>query len=393
MAEFFALVPSATPRELAIEETSAERWAGLDTDLIRAVTRPEDCPEELLGYLAWARSVDVWNENWPVELKRHVIARAYLDQRMKGTLALHERYLSYVGARVLRAVTPPSRFVVGAPCTAAEEEAILATLPEIRIHRQAKPRRRRAAWGQSYWGRSFWAPDDARDTHEMRAVLVDGDTTTELRIAEVAPAGADAGLGNFARLYIPHRWTRTRVLGIGHGRRQRWWGASTATQWVASFTVDDGAGRRTVQRGLYPAASAPERVLARHPSPPGKAWFAHRRPGPRWLRPSTAEAHVYERLRLWTSAAATAGRGKRSYWGYSWRGMPTHAAVLSIDCGRREPPRRWWGGPLRGPLRPHDGTALAEALAAIRAASLPHETILVDLETAFERRFYGASDA
>ncbi|WP_454919216.1 phage tail protein I [Xanthobacter sediminis] len=391
MADIVALLPDPVPREAAIEETSAARW-DLPVDLIRAVTRPEDCPEELLGYLAWARSVDVWDEDWPAELKRHVIARAYPDQKLKGTLDLHERYLGYVGARVLRAVTPPSRFVLGARRSPTDEAALLATLPELRIYRQADPQPfRGAAWGRFSRGWGFLSGGGAGERHAQRAVLAVGETVTRLAVADdVTLSGDDASIGKFERLYIPHAWRWARVLGAGQGRRQRWWGGDTATSWVVSFTMLDGAGRHTAQRGLYPAAAEPEVVMERHPARRDGVWSGCRRTTRRWWRPSTAAAYVYDGLRLWSDMAASDERGKRSYWSYSWRGMPTHSAVLAIDCGRRQSRRRWWGRGYGGPMRPHDGTALSAALAAIRAASLPHETIFVDLDSNFERRFYGA---
>jgi len=44
------------------------------------------CPEDLLPYLAWERSVDVWDDDWPVERKRSVIGAAPAVHRVKGTI-------------------------------------------------------------------------------------------------------------------------------------------------------------------------------------------------------------------------------------------------------------------------------------------------------------------
>lgn len=394
MADRTSLSPSnATPREHAIEATSAARWP-LPVDLVRAVSRHDTCPAELLGYLAWERGVDLWRDGWPVKLKRLVIGRAVLDQRLKGTLALHERYLGYVGAKIIRAVTPPSRFVLGRRRTPAETEALLATMPEIRIYRQAAPRvtRGRAVWGRFHWSRPVgWSTREAEAVHETRAVLEKGGVAIGLRVAEITPDSADVDLGLFSRLYFPHPWAGARVLGAGHGRHQRRWGPAGSTAWVVSFKAGPAAGRRTVSRGLAPAETEPETVAARHAIPPGKAWIGHRTTPRRWWRPSRAEAYVYDRLRLWDQTVAASSARRRSYWSWSWRGQATHSAVLSVDVAAKAPRRkRWWGGPLAGALRPHDGARLAAALDAIRAASLPHEHILVDLEAAFERRFYGA---
>ncbi len=394
MAEFVSLLPSiATPFEKAIEATSAARW-DLPVDLVRSVGRADDCPAALVGYLAWARSVDLWRDEWPIELKRHVTGRALLDHRLKGTAALHERYLGYVGATLIRAITPPSRFVLGRRRTDAETEVLLAGMPELRIYRVAGPRAagRRAVWGRFARGRRVgWSAETSLDHHETRAVMISGGVTTRLRVAEIVATGVDADLGTFARLYIPHAWGGSRVLGAGHGRHQRRWGARVATTWVVSASTSGTTGRRTVARGLVPAEAQPETIMASHAVPSGKAWVGCRVSSRRWWRRSSAASNIYERLRLWDDAAATTSRRKRSYWSWSWRGQPTHSAVLAISVAGKAPPRkRWWGHAFKGATRPHDGAPLSAALDAIAAATLPHETILVDLEPAFERRFFGA---
>lgn len=52
---------------------------------IRELWSPWDCPAALLPWLAWAVSVDYWEENWPEKTKRQVIADAFEIHRYKGT--------------------------------------------------------------------------------------------------------------------------------------------------------------------------------------------------------------------------------------------------------------------------------------------------------------------
>lgn len=58
------------------------------TDLeipIEQLWNPATCPVVALPYLAWAVSVDVWDPNWPENIKRQVIAAAPELHRIKGT--------------------------------------------------------------------------------------------------------------------------------------------------------------------------------------------------------------------------------------------------------------------------------------------------------------------
>lgn len=45
----------------------------------------DKCPEPLLIYLAWALSVDVWNDDWSEQVKRDVCRKSLDVHRLKGT--------------------------------------------------------------------------------------------------------------------------------------------------------------------------------------------------------------------------------------------------------------------------------------------------------------------
>lgn len=64
---------------------------------IRELHNPETCGEDLLPYLAWARSVDRWDESWTVEIKRKVIANSYYVHAHKGTIGALRRVVEPLG--------------------------------------------------------------------------------------------------------------------------------------------------------------------------------------------------------------------------------------------------------------------------------------------------------
>lgn len=80
------LPPNATPLERAMADTDWSRVSALDVDVIRSITDPATCPVPLLPWLAWAFSVDVWDDTWDEATRRAVIAAAPAVQRSKGTL-------------------------------------------------------------------------------------------------------------------------------------------------------------------------------------------------------------------------------------------------------------------------------------------------------------------
>jgi phage tail P2-like protein len=92
-----SLLPqNRTGQEHAIEQTQAARIAGMDVPVDR-LWNPSTCPAALLPWLAWALSVDEWDDAWPEETKRRVIADSVTVHRVKGTVGAVRRALAAAG--------------------------------------------------------------------------------------------------------------------------------------------------------------------------------------------------------------------------------------------------------------------------------------------------------
>ncbi|NUT82418.1 phage tail protein I [Pseudomonas brassicacearum] len=75
--------------EAAIEET---------TEIpLRTLYNPDTCPAHLLYQLAWAWSVDRWDEAWPEEVKRSVIRSSFYVHAHKGTIGALRRVVEPFG--------------------------------------------------------------------------------------------------------------------------------------------------------------------------------------------------------------------------------------------------------------------------------------------------------
>ncbi|MBN3207539.1 phage tail protein I [Pectobacterium brasiliense] len=64
---------------------------------LRQLCDPDRCPSNLLPYLAWAFSVDRWDEKWPEIIKRQAIKDAYFIHRHKGTIGALRRVVEPFG--------------------------------------------------------------------------------------------------------------------------------------------------------------------------------------------------------------------------------------------------------------------------------------------------------
>ena len=89
-----SLLPlNSTQLERAIEAAIDET-----TEIpLRALYNPNTCPAHLLYQLAWAWSVDRWDEAWPDEVKRSVIRSSFYVHAHKGTIGALRRVVEPFG--------------------------------------------------------------------------------------------------------------------------------------------------------------------------------------------------------------------------------------------------------------------------------------------------------
>ena len=84
--DFKTILPlNSTAFETAAEEVTTAVLENLRPQS-RYLWNPGKCPEHLLSHLAWALSVDVWDNNWDVDVKREVLKNAYEVHSVKGTI-------------------------------------------------------------------------------------------------------------------------------------------------------------------------------------------------------------------------------------------------------------------------------------------------------------------
>lgn len=78
------LPPNATRMERALDLVDAARFDPLPIP-VADLWNPETCPAQLLPWLAWGVSIDLWETSWTDQVKRDAIAGAIPEQRRKGT--------------------------------------------------------------------------------------------------------------------------------------------------------------------------------------------------------------------------------------------------------------------------------------------------------------------
>ncbi|CAH3362592.1 TPA: phage tail protein I [Klebsiella pneumoniae] len=87
------------PGSSALERKLAQACSGI-SDLnvpLRDLWNPWKCPVKFLPYLAWAFSVDRWEESWSEEEKRREVSEAFWSHQRKGTAAAIRRVVERLG--------------------------------------------------------------------------------------------------------------------------------------------------------------------------------------------------------------------------------------------------------------------------------------------------------
>lgn len=89
------LPPNSTKFEMNFE-SAFSRVSNIEVN-IRSFNDPLNAPVEVLPWLAWERSVDVWNKDWTEIQKRQVIQTSLKNHSIKGTIGSLDGALNSLG--------------------------------------------------------------------------------------------------------------------------------------------------------------------------------------------------------------------------------------------------------------------------------------------------------
>ncbi|HHT0333007.1 phage tail protein I [Klebsiella pneumoniae] len=87
------------PGSSALERRLAQACSGI-SDLnvsLRDLWNPWKCPVKFLPYLAWAFSVDSWDESWSEQEKRTAVSESFWLHQRKGTIAAIRHVVEKMG--------------------------------------------------------------------------------------------------------------------------------------------------------------------------------------------------------------------------------------------------------------------------------------------------------
>ncbi|TEU24684.1 phage tail protein I [Alkanindiges illinoisensis] len=93
------LPPNSTKFEMNYENTFS-RISSVEIKT-RTFNDAEQAPVQVLPWLAWERSVDIWDNSWTEEQKRNVIKNALYNHSIKGTFGALELALNSLGFPVI----------------------------------------------------------------------------------------------------------------------------------------------------------------------------------------------------------------------------------------------------------------------------------------------------
>jgi phage tail P2-like protein len=405
-----------TPWEAAVEGVSSARFP-LPTQRITDVWSPDNCPVDLLPYLAWGLSVDLWDDEWPETHKREACRKALRLHRLKTTPAGIKAHVEMVGSEVVKMIRPPARESLRGAMTEADRLAWLDGLPQIRIypfyHRSIAKSRSflNGPAGKQFFGyRDVEVQSDVTDEdgdpiggfnteaestagparpikflRKTRGFALYGRRATFWdRGTEVEVTVGATDFGDVDRVYL--RRVAPRRMFYGHGFSVGYLRASAAETNVLTVRLSDANQHFAIQPSMEPTDVRPKRIAQKRIAPASRAFFG-RRGG--FMRESFGPLMIYDRIALNDPSRLGARRKVLSYHGHGRFGIDPFTAELRIRVPMLRKRRRsgkWHGSGYR---QAADMTPLAKAIEAVRVSKAFRDTVLIDTQTQGRVKFGG----
>lgn len=373
-----AILPNnRTPLEFALESANAARFP-LPADLVASVWNPDTCPVDLLPYLAWGLSVDLWDDAWHETTKREVCRKSLILHRLKTTPAGIKAHVKVAGAEVLKIIRPPAREFRKGAMTDSQRAAWLDSLPQIRIYPFAEvpnpPLAQHFFTGPfvqgQFHGHGFLRTSRGFFLRGKRATFYDQGVEVPVSIGTTDDAEVDRVL---LRRTAPNRMFFGKSFN-GHG----WVRATAAASNTITVQFSDNVLPFPVLPSMTPVNVQPQRIAQGRTAPAARRFFG-RFGG--FLKASNGPLMIYNRVALNDPTRTGKMRKARSFHGRGRYGISPFTAQLQIHVPmvrKRRVSGRWHGSGYR---KAADMTPLWRAIEAVRVSKAFRDTVLINTTT------------
>ncbi|WP_316207392.1 phage tail protein I [Bradyrhizobium sp. SZCCHNR3118] len=348
---------------------------------IRDLWNPWTCPENLLPYLAWTLSVDIWDPSWELTKRRSVVANAIKHHQIKGTLQAIETYLGLVDSQVLQTWTPPQKIFSGPSLTREQREAWLEKLPQIRVWRQYE----RSVKGNrvfsggsrynSFFEGKFLQPNNALSRLARRARWVVNEVETDSRVENFE--------GGF-RVFIKAVRAHSTFSNTPFNLKGKFLIPSTSSQRVVTIApIATSPWRMPVGPQLEPVTAEPELVSVAGKE--GYAVYCNRPIHKRFFVPSMSGYRIYERYAVNDGSVIAGRRPSIQFMGVGRYGMAPKTAELKVRMRKKWPKAKARLGEASIPhtrfFIPHDGSLKDKNRKAVISAKRLTDKVLLNTTT------------
>ncbi len=380
-----SLVPGASGdfvRVVSAAQIREQDARGVLVEKLRTLWNPAECPASELPLLAWAWSVDIWDDGWPETRKRAVIAESRAYHERKTTLAGYRMALGYRDAELLRANLPRHGFFVGYAPTQESHDRWLAGLPEIRIYARTPDTR---AGGKGFFASRSIARSLERVLWDRRrAELIRNGVVTPLILSGLVSDADGRILPEPERLLIPDPPKRVMRAGGFVG-----WPVSSgeiSNRRVVTPALSGAAGvftNNSVQPSLTPVEVSP--IYVAEPRPAGLGFYASRSQFHRGVRVNDAEQGFYTSFRLADGSQSEPGVSRmRNRLNRTRLRRDAYTAGLLVHAPRAPVPSVYPRGRV---ARTGPDVLVASLQKAIVSASAARDTLFMDVNSLREATY------
>jgi phage tail P2-like protein len=400
------LYPAATGLEKAMADTDAERIIRIPDWIITDQWDPYLISFQNLPFLAWAMSVNMWQDEWKEGTKRSWVARAWEFKSLRGTRRGMEMAVDYIGRDVspwgyqcTKFTVPPQRVYSGPTMTKEEREAWLELMPQVRLWRVYER-------GIAGFAKSFYGGRGTGRMHNHRFCL--SGEVMEPRLRAITPSTAIERTKHRARWIVRGVETDVTVTDFGFYHRvhlrgiengsvfcnrpvrsvhpKRYYIPTTASSRLITIMPKERLSWRTpLWASREPLTAEGERIVigSTRRRSVFSGWVST---GPRvasqdswYYVPSDAWSRIYRRYAINDGSTELNSRRPVQFMGTGRYGFPKYTAWVGMSLRSQRRFAVFDGIPRRRFFLPHDPTPVKRAKVAVRASKKIADRILLEL--------------